>query len=153
MSRLVRGVRYENAADPPFLPHRTENHRVGGDCGGGGTFEGWRDTRSRKSSGGEFSVPPTASEMRPPSPPRIARLWPLALAAILAVAAWLPEAEAAKGVRRVRRKKVTTATAAPKLASSSEVQVGGVQQQQMPESGKKGEVAKEGNLAPRDGRG
>ena len=91
--------------------------------------------------------------MRPPSLTpmwRRGRLWPLAFAAILAAAAWLPEAEAAKGVRRVRRKKVTTPNLAPSAAAQKEeVHHVGV----LPELGE-GELAKqEENLAPRDGRG
>ena len=87
--------------------------------------------------------------MRPPSllrPTSRRGLWPLAFAAILALAAaaWLPEAEAAKGVRRVRRKKVTTPNLAP---PSEEVRHVGV----LPEGGGKGESAKTRN--PEDGRG
>ena len=87
--------------------------------------------------------------MRPPSllrPSSRGGLWPLAFAAILAAAAWLPEAEAAKGVRRVRRKKVMT-TAAPEVNKKEEVPTAGVPQ----ELGGKGESAKQRN--PEDGRG
>ena len=56
----------------------------------------------------------------------------------------MPEAEAAKGVRRVRRKKVTTPNLAP---PSEEVRQVGV----LPEGGGKGESAKTRN--PEDGRG
>ena len=91
--------------------------------------------------------------MRPPSllrPTSRRGLWPLAFAfaAILAAAAWLPEAEAAKGVRRVRRKKVTTPNLAPSdAARKEEVHHVGV----LPEGGGKGESAKTRN--PEDGRG
>ena len=101
-----------------------------------------------------LSVPPTVPVMRPPSMWRRGGrggggglcLWPLAFAALLAAAAvWLPEAEAAKGVRRVRRKKVTT----PNLAPKEEVHdAAGVPS---PELGGKGESAKQRN--PEDGRG
>ena len=88
--------------------------------------------------------------MRPPSllrPTSRRGLWPLAFAfaAILAAAAWLPEAEAAKGVRRVRRKKVTT----PNLAPKEEVH--NAAGMPSPELGGKGESAKQRN--PEDGRG
>ena len=71
----------------------------------------------------------------------------MAFAAILAAAAWLPEAEAAKGVRRVRRKKVMT-TAAPEVNKKEGVPTAGVPPQEL---GGKGESAKQRN--PEDGRG
>ena len=70
----------------------------------------------------------------------------MAFAAILAAVTWLPEAEAAKGVRRVRRKKVMT-TAAPEGNPKEEVPHAGVPK----ELGGKGESAKQRN--PEDGRG
>ena len=74
----------------------------------------------------------------------------MAFAAILAAAAWLPEAEAAKGVRRVRRKKVMT-TAAPEVNEKEEVPRAGVPQGVPQELGGNGESAKKRN--PEDGRG
>ena len=90
--------------------------------------------------------------LRPMSRRGLWQLWPLlALAAILAAAAWLPEAEAAKGVRRVRRKKVTTPNLAPPSSEAEAPPKEEVHRVGVPPDLGEGESAKQ--RSPKDGRG